>query len=155
MDHSKWICTLCYQIYTRGGSLESFITHYNNDHFGYPLPTNCPMNVHQCPTCNQITKTKRGLSRHRNAKHASSTTTQKNLYKPLINQTIGAQVPRMAQIRKNCRRNSPNSIQPTQPNAKSTNQSIELSTQINLTRKTLSKSNHNLPSDIKIINLSR
>ncbi len=70
-------CPLCRDIYTKGGSVESFLSHYNRDHTGHPLSTNCPFSVYQCTLCHMVTKTQRGLTRHTNARHAPSTRTKK------------------------------------------------------------------------------
>lgn len=64
-------CALCQEIYIKGGSVEGFIAHYNKDHAGQPLPTNCQFCVHQCYICQLVTKTRRGLSRHLGSKHAA------------------------------------------------------------------------------------
>lgn len=64
-------CALCREIYIKGGSVEGFIAHYNKDHTGRPLPTNCHFDVHQCHLCQLVTKTRRGLSRHLGSKHGS------------------------------------------------------------------------------------
>lgn len=64
-------CALCRDIYSKGGSVEGFLAHYNKDHCGQPLPINCRFVVHQCGLCQLVTKTRRGLSRHINAKHGS------------------------------------------------------------------------------------
>ena len=66
---SSFQCALCRDIYVKGGSVESFIAHYNKDHFGQNLPFNCPFPVWQCELCNLVTKTQRGLTRHIRAKH--------------------------------------------------------------------------------------
>jgi len=65
-------CALCQDIYRKGGSVEGFLAHYNKDHYGQLLPTNCKFHVFQCELCNLVTKTRRGLSRHQNAKHLKS-----------------------------------------------------------------------------------
>ena len=69
--NSTWNCRLCQDIYQKRGSVESFITHFNKDHTRKELPNPCLFQVFQCPVCKLITKSRRGLSRHINAKHRS------------------------------------------------------------------------------------
>ena len=69
--NSTWNCRLCQDIYQKRGSVESFITHFNKDHTRQELPNPCLFQVFQCPVCKLITKSRRGLSRHINAKHRS------------------------------------------------------------------------------------
>lgn len=68
------LCALCRDIYRQGGSVESYLAHYNQDHYGQPLPSNYQFPVHQCIHCGLLTKSKRGLTRHVNAKHATPST---------------------------------------------------------------------------------
>jgi hypothetical protein len=63
------MCSVCQEIFDTNQKVETFIAHFNQDHTGEYVPSNCPFQVYQCTTCNFVTKTRRGRTRHFNAFH--------------------------------------------------------------------------------------